>query len=204
MKVIPLTVARRLNGRDGLMLLNRLDLPDYGPPGSHLTGPWAKTGKFKVEELDDAGRPRGGSGGSTILTPEDELDCATLDGGALQFTSQLGAGASDVRVRGPLPRPFRITHVNLWSQAALPSAANVQAHILIADDQDRTNGLSTSGAIMQVGAFTEPLEPFNVKQDYYPNYLVGERNKTIKIAAVNNSAGALETYIIVSFQFLAR
>ena len=190
---IPLTVARGLNGRAPLSMVTRLDIDDYGPPGPHLGGPWAKTKAFippGFESLAPEGSAAAGVDG-----------CSELGGQTITFSPQVAAVTTAVESSILFPRPFIITNVQALSSNA--QGAAVALAFLVAEDINTTGGFATSGTFWDNGRGTRTIiAPSVVVQTAYPNIVVPFPNRSIKVVEDNQSGAAVEFDVIVSIKWL--
>lgn len=174
----------------------RADIIDYGPPGPHLTGPWAKTKSFVPRLLgfggpDDDGLDLGRGG------------CPALEGDAMVLTPNVGAGLTVIATHAtPIARPFLVTHMQYWCDVTVPAGGNVQLAVKIADDDDTTGGLATSGVNLSGVRPDQMAEPFNQTQTEYPNRVFAGGRKFIKSIWINNTGVAHDTYLSVSWRYL--
>jgi len=194
-RAVILTAARGLSGIGGIIEPLRWDLPDYGPPGNHFGGPWAKTKAFNpgVGTFGDADSPGG---------PE-ASPCDRRGSFAAVAQPAIGAGVTNVTTAKGGYGPAIVRQVEYWCEVAVPVAA-VQLAMKVAEDVDVTGGLNTSGTRIRdaVGAFD--VNPMTQKITVYPNFLVtfaGSWN--FKVIAVNGSAGVLTFETWVSYDLLS-
>jgi len=119
------------------MLRTRVDITDYGPPGPHFGGPWAKTKAFIPDGIGEVpgvgGEVGGGVGG-----------CAEKYGTAFRFgVSLLASGANQVNSSLIINYPFIVEHVQINTDSPLTDSLFID--IRDALDNSTAGGLAASG-----------------------------------------------------------
>lgn len=194
-RAVPLTVARALSGRGGAIISVRDDLPDYGPPGPHFGGPWAKTKAFSPA--------RAGIGDDDGPGGPEASPCDRRGGFAAVAQPAIAAGNTTVTTARGGYGPAIIRQLEYWCEAAVPTAA-VQLCVKVAEDVDTTGGLNTSGTRIRdaVGAFD--VNPMTQKITVYPNFIVSFAGLwNFKVICVNGSAGVLTFETWASYDLLS-
>jgi hypothetical protein len=103
-----------------------------------------------------------------------------------------------------IPRPFVITHLQYWGSNTVPSSVtDLGLTIFIADDGNVSlTALVSSGRPLDFWEGGPTLEPFSVVTTHYPNLVISEAGKFIKMQWVNNNAAALETMLAISWKYI--
>lgn len=194
-RAVPLTLPRGLSGVGGIIGPLRWDIPDYGPPGNHFGGPWAKTKAFSPV--------------SGILTGDDSPGgpeasaCDRRGSFAAIAQPAIAAGATLVTTAKGGYGPAIIRQVEYWCELAVPVAA-VQLVFKVAEDTDTTGGLLTTGTRIRDSVTAFDVNPMTQKITVYPNFIVtfsGPWN--FKVVAVNGSAGVLTFETWASYDLLS-
>lgn len=127
-----------------------------------------------------------------------------LDGDSMVVTPLVGAGATTIVLSNIITRPFMITQYSYWADIATPlGSSGVQGTIKVSSDRINTGGFLTSGIpIGSVGPEQIQFEPFRETQTHPTTFLWWTVPGTIKVILLNNTAGGLETYVVVNWRYL--
>ena len=194
-RAVMLTPAQFLGRQRVLMQGLRQDLPDYGPPGPHLGGPWAKT-KSYTGSLPTVGEdgPGGVLPGAGCDTPRGNY--CIVSGLAL------GAGTTTVSTTKGGTGPAIIRQIEYWCDLATP-LTTVQVMVKVSDDTDTTGGVLTTGVRVRDVGQQFDCNPMTQKITVYPNFVVPfSGNWFMKAIQINGDAAAHNYVTWLSYDLL--
>lgn len=194
------------------------EYPERFPVNPAFPAP-GKRGASRPKADQSAVTPPGGSGGGTFPESRDRYPSGAenlfpgqsppgvytppmqlLPGFSFFTSPDLLAGTSRAIVAGHIPGPGWITHISYVSENVIPSGLlEIALVIKLSDDQDTSGGLNSSGDSLDIinSQSSNLLEPYNVKQDHFPNLPVPEGGKFLKFCMQNFSAANYDVYFIV-------
>lgn len=190
-----LTAVRPGGGAVFILRPVRADLPDYGPPGSRLTGPWAKTRAYQPRAVGLEGELDISEGLGGSLSP-----CDFRQGGLFALpATNLAAGTTQSLVSTPIRGPLIIRSIAYWSDQ-VQALATVESIVRVSENNDVTGSGGPAGELaFGADSITGSFLPINVVQTVYPMRIFPGRTLFLKIFHVNASAGVVDYSTVVSF-----
>lgn len=166
--------------------------PTSAPSGSVYPLPRPRTGDISV----------GGSAAVGVVSAGGQAAVNCLpDGDSFRFGFATPLGTSEVKVQGPVSRPFRVVRLQLVHGGG--SNVDVDIGAKVASDNLTTNGVNTSGApLLQTVTNTGQADPQSGRGEYFPNKLVSSVPSFLKAFFRNGTAGALDAEVVVDIEYL--
>jgi len=193
-RAVPLTVARGLTGQSPLIQPVRFDLPDYGPPGNHFGGPWAKTKAFSppgFSALGDAG-PAG---------PEAPEICVPARGDSFCSSISVLTGVTTVLATAAITLPFVLMRGVGGHGGGNNSACDFQAKI--ATDNSVALGILESGVnVFGSASGVVLVDPNGNLAETFPSTYFTSPPYFIKFIFRNLSAGTVDYFQILDVTYL--